>query len=85
MAQNELACLPAELGKLKTLDNLDLSSNKITAIPPELKSLAKLGKLNLQKNALAALPEFLVEFDCIKKQPALLSSLFLDNSITELP
>jgi hypothetical protein len=52
----ELTTLPAEIGNLTKLMQLDISENKITTLPAEIGNLTKLERLNLDDNQLTTLP-----------------------------
>jgi len=57
LAGNRLRTLPAEIGKLADLVELDVSSNLLERLPEGgIGRLAKLGELYLQDNQLSALP-----------------------------
>ena len=57
LAGNRLRTLPAEIGKLVDLVELDVSSNLLERLPEGgIGRLAKLGELYLQDNQLSALP-----------------------------
>lgn len=48
--------LTPQLGKLKKLENLDVSNNAITALPPNTDDICKLRVLNVAGNRLSSLP-----------------------------
>jgi Leucine-rich repeat (LRR) protein len=48
--------LPAELGQLPSLAELDLRNNKLAALPPALGDVGSLGELRLGFNKLSSLP-----------------------------
>jgi Leucine-rich repeat (LRR) protein len=48
--------LPAELGHIASLRELNVSSNQVCHVPPELGHLAHLQKLNLTNNQLTHVP-----------------------------
>uniref|UniRef100_A0AAY5EJI6 Leucine rich repeat containing 69 n=1 Tax=Electrophorus electricus TaxID=8005 RepID=A0AAY5EJI6_ELEEL len=49
--------IPAELGLLKKLTEINLNNNKLTEIPQQLYNLTQLRKLHLARNNLTDLPE----------------------------
>ncbi|MCK4934216.1 MAG: hypothetical protein KAR79_01385, partial [Simkaniaceae bacterium] len=63
--------LPAEIGKLTALKELDLSSNQLIKIPAEIGELTSLYSLNLMSNQLTGLP---VEIKSLTKLNHLLLS-----------
>lgn len=56
IANNRLTALPEELGRCKTLMELDVSCNQITHLPPQLGQLSQLRVLNVRNNLLLELP-----------------------------
>jgi len=52
-----IATLPREIGRLTSLESLNLSGNKGIALPKELWDLKNLKQLNLRKTGLRQLPE----------------------------
>ncbi|CAN2041547.1 hypothetical protein GMMP15_530005 [Candidatus Magnetomoraceae bacterium gMMP-15] len=53
----ELEKIPVEIGELKNLQLLDLSSNKLTSLPAEIGELKNLLSLYLSSNKLTSLPK----------------------------
>src|SRR5207248_1866639 len=47
LSRKKLKAFPAEIFRLKNLQDLDLSHNKIDSIPKEISSLTQLQRLNL--------------------------------------
>jgi hypothetical protein len=71
--------VPAELGRLKSLVNLELGNNRLTSVPPELGQLIALQELALGSNHLTSLPPELWKLSALQK-------LALDNNqLTSLP
>jgi Leucine-rich repeat (LRR) protein len=56
VANNKLVALPEELGRMKTLAELDASCNEISHLPPQLGELPMLKSLNVRRNHLVELP-----------------------------
>ena len=57
LAENELSGpIPAGLGGLASVEELDLKENQLTSVPPELGELANLQKLTLNFNRLTTVP-----------------------------
>lgn len=56
VANNKLVALPEELGRMKTLAELDASCNEISHLPPQLGELSVLKSLNIRRNHLVELP-----------------------------
>ncbi|KAJ9594845.1 hypothetical protein L9F63_013882, partial [Diploptera punctata] len=56
VANNKLVALPEELGRMKTLAELDASCNEISHLPPQLGELPVLKSLNVRRNHLVELP-----------------------------
>uniref|UniRef100_A0A1B6BZY8 Calponin-homology (CH) domain-containing protein n=1 Tax=Clastoptera arizonana TaxID=38151 RepID=A0A1B6BZY8_9HEMI len=56
IANNKITVLPEELGRCKTLMELDISCNQITHLPPQLGQLSLLRVLNVRNNLLLELP-----------------------------
>ena len=48
--------LPAEIGNLRNLQNLNLSYNQLQSLPAEIGNFCNLKILNLEKNKLQSLP-----------------------------
>lgn len=69
VAANGLKELPAEIGRMTTLEILDITSNELTHLPDELGNCTKLTELEAAHNRLVAIPATLgslvnlVEFD----------------------
>ncbi len=51
MRQNNLKSIPAEIAKLKSLEELDFSFNELNSFPQELKQMKHLKKLVLAGNS----------------------------------
>ncbi len=76
---NVLKELPAELGQLVNLIELDLAGNHLTAVPPEITQLVNLTSLNLGGNHLMAMPSEITQL-------VNLTSLDLfDNQLMSVP
>ncbi|KAL0286707.1 UNVERIFIED_CONTAM: Plant intracellular Ras-group-related LRR protein 4 [Sesamum calycinum] len=54
--RNQLTALPATIGKLVRLQELNLSSNGLTALPETIGSLVRLQKLNIETNEIEEIP-----------------------------
>ncbi|XP_075212023.1 leucine-rich-repeats and calponin homology domain protein isoform X2 [Lycorma delicatula] len=78
IANNKLTALPEELGRCKTLMELDVSCNQITHLPPQLGYLSSLRILNVRNNILLELP---IEVTYLKLVQLDLS----ENRISTLP
>lgn len=52
VANNKLVSLPDELGRMKTLTELDVSCNEIVHLPYQIGELSSLRSLNLRRNKL---------------------------------
>ena len=75
----DLTSLPAAIGRLDSLRNLDLGENQLTDLPPEIGELRALTSLNLNHNKLTGLPSTM-------GQLANLDVVFLDhNHFAALP
>jgi len=57
LAGKNLTTLPPEIGNLKNLEMLDLSSNPLTTLPPEIGNLKNLEMLHLDDNQLTTIPK----------------------------
>ena len=64
---NELTVLPAWIGKLSGLRNLEISSNKIYSLPPEIGKLTNLVLLDVSGNELEALPSEIKKITNLKE------------------
>ena len=53
---DQLTSLPAEIGQLVSLVELDLGGNQLTSLPSEIGQLTSLTQLNLYNNQLTSLP-----------------------------
>ena len=53
---NQLTSVPAEIGQLTSLRELDLGSNQLTSVPAEIGQLTSLRELCLDGNQLTSLP-----------------------------
>jgi|SRR5579859_4804853 Leucine-rich repeat (LRR) protein len=77
--RNELAELPAEIGRLKELEVLIVSENQLTSLPEEIGELENLRTLDLGHNRLASLAA------SFSKLRGLKDYLYLhDNCLTRL-
>ncbi|MEW2378812.1 COR domain-containing protein [Micromonospora sp. NPDC047812] len=76
---NEIAELPAEVGKLHRLERLDLAGNSLTTLPTEIGELKRLRELDLGGNLLTKLPPQIGEL------PELHLLDLRDNQLTTLP
>jgi hypothetical protein len=56
IADNLLTSIPAALGNVKTLKELDFSGNKISALPAEIGNLTNLTKLVMDNTLISTLP-----------------------------
>lgn len=56
VANNKLVALPEELGRMKTLAELDASCNEISHLPPQLGELPVLKSLSVRRNHIVELP-----------------------------
>lgn len=59
----QLEELPVTIGRLQTLEVLNLCNNRLTSLPSELGLLRKLHTLNLGLNQLEVLPSFIGALD----------------------
>jgi Leucine-rich repeat (LRR) protein len=76
---NLLFSLPAEIGQLKNLKELDLHDNQLSTLPAEIGQLTNLTSLDISNNQLSELP---AEIWQLKN----LTRLWLsDNQLSELP
>jgi Leucine-rich repeat (LRR) protein len=50
LSNNQLTGVPAEVGQLSNLENLNLSNNQLTGLPYELGNLGNLKLLNISGN-----------------------------------
>jgi len=62
-----LSILPAEIGNLHNLRELNISGNKLKELPPSLKNLTQLEKLYCELNDFETFPSVLVELPCLKE------------------
>ncbi|KAI9712591.1 MAG: hypothetical protein M1828_001657 [Chrysothrix sp. TS-e1954] len=69
--------LPESIGRLTSLETLDLHSNRIVSLPRSLDQLTSLRSLNLSVNRLSSLP-----FDAFARLPHLSSLQASQNAIT---
>lgn len=63
----DLRSLPAELGLLHNLKQLDLCGNRLAAVPPEIGQLRNLQSLDLSDNELTALPDSMRQLGKLKR------------------
>ena len=77
---NCLACVPAEMGKLKKLELLSLAGNSLKLLPVQLGECTALRSLTLSENALVELPPTIGQLQCLR-------TLKLDHNetLTALP
>lgn len=64
---SKIKALPATIGKLQNLEELDLGGNGLPSIPPEIASLKKLKKLELDYNNLHEIPSFIGELKNLRE------------------
>ena len=62
-----LESLPAEIGQLASLLDLDLSDNKLTSLPAEIGQLTSLRRLTLSGNQLTSLPATIGQLTSLEK------------------
>ena len=76
---DQLTSLPAEIGQLVSLVELDLGGNQLTSLPSEIGQLTSLTQLNLYNNQLTSLPAEIGQLTS-------LTELWLSlNQLTSLP
>ena len=75
---NQLTSLPAEIGQLTSLRELDLGGNQLTSVPAEIGLLTSLVKLFLGGNQLTSLPAEIGQLTSLEVVPR-------DNQLTSLP
>lgn len=68
VANNKLACLPDDMGKLESLLELDASCNEMTRLPRSLARLKNLKALHLRSNLLTELPIGMICAKIIKRK-----------------
>uniref|UniRef100_A0A3B1JDH1 Leucine rich repeat containing 69 n=1 Tax=Astyanax mexicanus TaxID=7994 RepID=A0A3B1JDH1_ASTMX len=66
VTHNQLEEIPAELGLLTKLTEINLANNKLTQIPQQLYDLIQLRKLCLARNSLKDLPEGILGWENLK-------------------
>lgn len=54
---NQLELVPAELGCLARLTEINLTNNKVSSLPPQICKMSNLRKLYVARNDLYDLPE----------------------------
>ncbi len=59
LTDNQLAALPAEIGRCSQLQKLMLAGNRIQALPPEMAACTNLELLRISANRLESLPDWL--------------------------
>jgi Leucine-rich repeat (LRR) protein len=79
VGKNQLSALPAEIGCLRELTQLDLGGNRLRNLPPKIAALGKLEFLLLDCNELELVPT------CLSDLPRLSSLHFENNRIESLP
>ncbi len=79
LGDNQLTALPAEIGNLTALKDLDLGDNQLTSLPLEIWNLTTLRSLDLSSNQLTSLPAE------IGNLTALTDLNLHDNQLTALP
>ncbi|MFN5836147.1 MAG: leucine-rich repeat domain-containing protein, partial [Pseudanabaena sp.] len=52
LGNNQLTSIPAEIGNLTNITELDLSYNQLTSLPPEIANLQNLVRLDIRGNAI---------------------------------
>lgn len=67
LSRNRLETLPASLGSLAVLWELDLSQNDLQALPEELGQLRRLQTLHLQGNRLRSLPKSMGQLKSLRE------------------
>ncbi len=85
---NPLQTLPAEIGQLVNLTELDLSHNQLTAVPPEIGQLLNLTQLDLRGNQLTAVPSEigqLVNLTTLDLRGSISSSGVFNGKLTAVP
>ena len=71
--------LPAEIGRLSALRQLDLEHNQLTSVPAEIGQLASLTRLNLEDNQLTSVPAEIGQLTSLRE-------LYLNrNQLTSVP
>jgi Leucine-rich repeat (LRR) protein len=65
MNGNEIKELPAEIGALVNLKELDLSHNCLASLPAEFSALRRLAELDISHNELTTLPAGIKSFQQI--------------------
>ena len=77
--RNRLTSLPAEIGQLTALRELNLEGNPLTSVPAEIGQLTSLRELNLNGNELTSLPAEIGQLTS-------LTDLYLrENQLTSVP
>ena len=56
LSDNQLTSLPAEIGRLTSLDAVGPRGNQLTSLPAEIGQLTSLEELNLCENQLTSVP-----------------------------
>lgn len=79
LANNSIQSLPAGVGALEWLVNLNMSHNKLSSVPPELFELPGLKKVDFSFNCLSSLP------DNVGYAPELVHLSLNDNRFATLP
>jgi Leucine-rich repeat (LRR) protein len=59
MSGNRLTALPGFIGKLSSLERLDISHNRVSTLPKEMGNLLALKTINLSYNKFTELPDHL--------------------------
>lgn len=82
LANNELAEIPSQIGKLRKLEALDLSRNPLHSLPVEMSSLTRLRSLKMWSHRFGELPRCVV--DLVSLEHLDISGCRLDSLPPEL-
>ncbi|MEW6469482.1 MAG: leucine-rich repeat domain-containing protein [Bacteroidota bacterium] len=81
--KNKISSVPADIGKMQSLEKLDLSGNQLTTLPAQIGQLENLEKLILDNNPIESLPKELG--NCKKlKSLSLKGTKLTDAQIAEI-
>jgi len=78
LPENELPELPASIGSIRSLEELDVSCNKLVKLPATLGNLKELRRLSFGNNQVVSIPDGL--FECSN----LVSIEAQDNQLTSI-